>query len=101
MAGKIIQIWRNNGGNVGLPVVFTVGEVPIMSHGAPGDDMPVVKKIDFRESGAVAGKRLDEPVFCITFEGALVERYIPASTLLEIAYEPKKADEIATPQLEE
>jgi len=98
MAG-IIEIWRRET-NALLPVRFTVGEVPCMSDGEPMADGPEVGNIDFRETGAFAGKRMEEQVFCISFVDSFVQRFIPANEVIDIAYETKKADAPKTPGLE-
>jgi len=94
----IIEIWRRSGGDA-LPVRYTVGSPPALGNTEVADG-PVVKHIDFRESGAMAGKRLTGPVFCITFEESFVQRFIPEREVLDIAYETKKADVIKAPALE-
>jgi hypothetical protein len=96
----IIEIWRDNKGNSTLPVRFTLGAPPMMADGTVTDDAPVVEKIDFRESGSMAGKRYDRPVFCISFEDSFVQRFVSADTFLELAYETKKADGPKIPALE-
>lgn len=96
---KIIEIWRET--VLDVPVRFTVGNPPMMAAG-PVDEVedPIVKAIELRESGAVAGKRLDGPVFAITFEDSFVQRFIPAHWVIDIAYETKEADTPVTPALE-
>jgi len=99
MAG-IIEIWRK-AGVAHLPVRFTVGDVPRLMDGTALTDAPTIKSISYRESGAIAGKRFSEPVFCISFEDSNVQRFIPASSIADIAYESKKDPEITAPALEE
>jgi hypothetical protein len=98
MAG-IIEIWRREHAAT-MPVRFTVGNPPMLADGNPAEGAPVIEKIDFRETGAMAGKRLDQPVYCIDFEDSFVQRFIPADEVIDIAYETKKADEIKTPAME-
>lgn len=101
MAG-IIEIWRDNGGIVSLPVRFTVGNPPMMDSGTPVEGAPIISDIDFRETGSMAGKRLTGQVFCISFEDSFVQRFIPADQVRDIAYETKKADKSSkAPKLEE
>lgn len=99
---KIIEIWRET--VLDIPVRFTVGNQPMMAAAAgPVDEdeqAPIVKAIELRESGAVAGKRLDGPVFAITFEDSFVQRFIPAHWVVDVAYETKEADAPVTPALE-
>ncbi|MGD9160891.1 MAG: hypothetical protein PVG39_20910 [Desulfobacteraceae bacterium] len=89
MAGRIVEIWQKNVID-GLPQQFTVGEAI--------ENGPVVKEIDYRESGAMAGKRYPAATFVVTFEGTPVERHIPALDVCDIAYIPKNA---VIPGLEE
>ena len=94
----IVEIWRRMGAT-NLPVRFTVGNPAALADGTVTDG-PVVKHIDFRETGAMAGKRLNAPVYCITFEESFVQRFIPATEVVDIAYETKQAEAITTPPLE-
>lgn len=98
MAG-IIEIWRREAVQ-GLPVRFTVGNPPVLADENAASTDLIVKHIDFRESGSMAGKRLDKPVFCITFEESFVQRFIPADEVVDIAYETKQAAPAAAPPLE-
>lgn len=98
MAG-IIEIWRREGAT-GMPVRFTVGNPPFLADGEVMADGPIVRRIDFRETGAMAGKRLDQPVFVIDFEESHIQRFIPSEEVIDIAYETKKADELKAPALE-
>lgn len=96
----IIEIWRESFG-LNVPSKFTVGEPPAVDDDAtnPG---PPVKSIEFRETGALAGKRLEEPVFVVHFEETTVQRFIPARCVVDIAYESAKPqEEVKTPELEE
>lgn len=99
MAG-IIEIWRDNCGIDILPVRFTVGSPPMMADNSPVEGAPIVSDIDFRETGSMAGKRLEGQVFCISFEDSFVQRFIPADQVRDIAYETKKADKGKAPKLE-
>lgn len=94
----IIEIWRREGA-AAMPVRFTVSNPPFLLDGETTDG-PIVRKIEFRETGAMAGKRLNQPVFVIDFEESNVQRFIPAQEVIDIAYETKKADEPKTPALE-
>ena len=98
MAG-IIEIWRREAVQ-GLPVRFTVGNPLMLADGQPADTDLIVKHIDFRETGAMAGKRLNKPVFCITFEESFVQRFVPADEVIDIAYETKQAAPATVPALE-
>ena len=98
MAG-IIEIWRREG-NTGMPVRFTMGMPPRLADSSVVTDGPVVANIDYRETGSFAGKRLSEPTFCISFEESFVQRFIPESEVIDIAYETKKADVTKVPALE-
>jgi hypothetical protein len=101
MAG-IIEIWRNDGGIAGLPVRFTVGNPPMMADGTPVEGAPIISDIDFRETGSMAGKRLEGQVFCVSFEDSFVQRFIPSTYVVDIAYETKKADKSGkAPKLED
>ena len=99
MAG-IIEIWRKSF-ITGLPVRFTVDQQPAFENGDVDNDSPVVTKIDYRETGSMAGKRMLEPMFCINFAESSVQRFIKASDVTDIAYEVAKSQEIKTPELEE
>jgi len=94
----IIEIWRKEAGP-GLPVRFTVGNSPILPNGDTADG-PVVKSIVFRESGSFTGLRLSGGVFCVSFEEAFVQRFIPEREVIDAGYETKKADVATTPALE-
>jgi len=98
MAG-IIEIWRKVPHDA-LPVRFMVGERPYTADGEEVVSAPIVRDIDYRETGAIAGKRLVGPVFCIMFEDTFVQRFIPADSVVDIAYETKKADIAKAPALE-
>lgn len=98
MAG-IIEIWRRVP-HQDLPVRFVVGERPFTSDGQQIDSAPIVRHIDYRETGAIAGKRMPDPVFCIMFEDSFVQRFIPAESVVDIAYETKSVDKSTTPALE-
>jgi len=95
----IIEVWRKNRA-AGLPVRYVVGNPPMLAN-SETPDSPVVKHIDYRETGSMAGKRLSAPVFCITFEESHVQRFIPEAEVVDVAYETKRADVITTPPLEE
>jgi hypothetical protein len=97
----IIEIWRDIKGNTLLPTRFVIGSPPMMADGTAAPDTPNVTKIDFRETGAIAGKRWDRPVFCISFEDSFIQRFVFANTLVELAYETKAAEAPKTPQLPE
>ncbi|TET61134.1 MAG: hypothetical protein E3J47_05870 [Candidatus Stahlbacteria bacterium] len=99
MAG-IIEIWRK-GYNLSLPVKFTVDQQPTLEDGTVVEDSPAVSKIDYRETGSLAGKRMTEPVFCISFDESPVQRFIKVADVVDIAYELAKPQEIKTPDLEE
>jgi len=96
----IIEIWRKAGAAM-MPVRFTVGNPPVLADGQVIANGPVINKIDYRETGAIAGKRLNQPVFVIEFEQSFVQRFIPAEEVIDVAYETKKADAITVPALEE
>lgn len=96
----IIEIWRSREEGLDIPVKFTVGQEAQMAHGET--DGPVVKSIEFRETGAIAGKRTNEPVFVIHFEDTTIQRFVPARCVVDIAYESSKPQEgVKTPELEE
>ena len=84
----IIEIWRRKGPAL-LPVRFTVGTAPQMADGAVVENAPPVKSISYRETNSFAGKRHAEKLFCISFEESNVQRFIPSSEVIEIAYETK------------
>lgn len=94
----IIEIWRESGLNV--PLRFTVGEQPAVDNDVVDNGSPV-KSIEFRETGAFAGKRMAEPVFVIHFEESTVQRFIPARCVVDIAYESAKPEELKAPELED
>lgn len=98
MAG-IIEIWRREG-SAGMPVRFTIGMPPRFANSDMVPEGPVVANIDYRETGSFAGKRLSEPTFCISFEESFVQRFVPESEVIDIAYETKKADAPKAPALE-
>jgi len=94
----IIEIWRKNRGD-SLPVRYTIGSPAAL----PNSEIPagpIVAHIDYRESGAMAGKRLAGPVFCITFEDSFVQRFIPAKEVIDVGYETQKADVTKAPAME-
>ena len=95
----IIEIWRSDLG-LGLPTRFTVGTIT-SPEGSSGPEDPIVKHIDYRESGAMAGKRFNQPVFCVTFHDSSVQRFVPADQVVDIAYETRKAEDApSVPALE-
>ena len=96
----IIEIWRKEA-SPALPVRFTVGNPPMLPNGDVSDG-PAVSSIVFRESGTFAGLRLNDGVFCISFEdeGSVVQRFIPEREVIDAAYETKKANVATTPALE-
>lgn len=96
----IIEIWRKNH-NLGLPVRFTIDQQPAFENGDVDNDSPVITKIDYRETGSLAGKRMIEPMFCISFDESTVQRFIKANDVMDIAYEAAKPQEAKTPELEE
>ena len=96
----IIEIWRKSH-DLGVPVKFTVEQQPAMEDGSVIADSPAVSKISYRESGSLAGKRLDGAVFCVSFDESPVQRFIKASDVIDIAYEVAKPQEPKTPELEE
>jgi len=99
MAG-IIEIWRKSYG-LNLPVKFTVDQQPAMADGSVVADSPVITKIDYRETGSLAGKRMNEALFFVSFDESPVQRFIKAVDVIDIAYETSKPQEIKTPELEE
>lgn len=99
MAG-IIEIWRKSF-VTGLPVRFTVDQQPGFENGDADNESPAVSKIDFFETGSIAGKRLNEPLFRISFVESSVQRFVKASDVTDIAYEMAKPQEVKTPDLEE
>ncbi len=96
----IIEIWRQNYG-LNLPVKFTVDQQPVMEDGSVVADSPVITKIDYRETGSLAGKRMNEPLFFISFDESPVQRFVKAADVIDIAYELTKPQEAKTPELEE
>jgi len=99
MAG-IIEIWRKNHG-LNLPIKFTVEQQPVMENGSILVDSPAVSRIDFFETGSLAGKRANEPLFRISFDETLVQRFIKARDVIDIAYESDKPQGTKTPELED
>lgn len=95
----IIEIWRAKEDGLNIPVKFTVGQQPSTEDDEAAG--PVIKTIEFRETGAIAGKRTNEPVFVVHFEESTVQRFIPARCVVDIAYESAKSQELKTPELEE
>jgi len=95
---RIIEIWRKPAA-AGLPVRYTVGNNPVLASGDSVDDV-IVSAIDYRETGALAGKRLNAPVFVIDFEDSFIQRFIPVGEIIDIAYETKEAEKVKTPALE-
>lgn len=94
----IIEIWRES--TLVIPVKFTIGQQPMANSGT-FEDGPFVKNIELRETGSLAGKRINEAVFVIHFEESTVQRFIPARCVVDIAYESAKPKELKTPELEE
>jgi hypothetical protein len=78
-----------------------VDQQPGFENGDVDNDSPVVSKIDYRETGSLAGKRMMEPLFCISFDESSVQRFIKASDVTDIAYEVSKPQDVKTPDLEE
>lgn len=94
----IIEVWRKERHSQ-QPIKFSVGMSPMLPGGGEVEDL-VVKSIIFRELRTLGKLRHEEPLFCINFVGAPVQRLIPASEVTEIAYETKESDEVKTPPLE-
>lgn len=101
MAG-IVEIWRRDNG-LHIPVKFTVDSAPelitvneegqavLVPIGA-GDGEPtdlIVSDIEFRETGAMAGKRMSEPCYCISFANSPVQRIIPEREVIDVCYVKK------------
>lgn len=84
-----------------LPVKFTIDQQPMMKDGSVMTDSPIVTKIDYREAGSLAGKRMNEPLFFISFDESPVQRFIRAVDVIDIAYELVKPQEAKTPELED
>jgi len=95
----IIEIWRKSYNE--LPVRFTVDQQPGFEDGEVDTNSPIVSKIDYRETGSFAGKRMTTPMFCISFVESSVQRFVKADDVVDIAYELAKPQEIKTPDLEE
>lgn len=94
----IIEIWRSYEPELDIPWKFTVGAAPELDNGEAAG--PIVKSIELRETGSVAGKRLDEPTFVINFEDSTTQRFVPARCVVDIAYESAKPEPVKTPELE-
>jgi hypothetical protein len=95
----IIELWRRESGD-GLPTRFTVGNPPMLPSGTAMPDAPIIRSIDFRETGAAFGKRMSGPVFCVSFEDSFVQRFVPEAEVIDVAWETKMADATKTPALE-
>ena len=96
----IIELWRKNY-DLNLPVTFTVGQQPAMEDGSVMADSPTVSKIEYRETGSLSGKRMNEPLFVISFDESLVQRFVKANDAIDIAYETTKNQDVKVPDLEE
>ena len=96
----IIEIWRKSHG-LNVPVKFTVEQQPMLNVGDTVTDSPAVSKIEYRETGSMAGKRMDCPLFCISFDDSSVQRFVKADDVVDIAYEVAKPQDTKTPELEE
>jgi len=98
----VVEIWRRPG--AGLPVCYTRGEQPkfINSEGAlvPVEESPVIKSINFYETGAFAGKAFRGPCFVIQFEESNLRRIIPATDIKDIGYDVPEKVEPKIPALE-
>ena len=94
----IIEIWRKER-HPQLPVRFVVGNFPELSDSTAVGDV-AVRSIIYRELKTFGKLRFPEPLFCISFVNSPVQRLIPASEIVEVAYETKEADEVKTPPLE-
>jgi hypothetical protein len=75
---RIIELYREP--KAGLPHQIVVG-APVADGGA------VVDSISFYETGAFGGKAFRGPCFIIAFRDSAVRRVIPASQILDIAWE--------------
>jgi len=95
----IIEIWRKSHG-LNVPVKFTVEQQPVMEDGTVEEESPAVSGIEYRENGSLAGKRIGELVFCISFDESPVQRFIKATDVVDIAYEVVKPQEVKIPELE-
>lgn len=96
----IIEIWRKER-NIQQPIRFVVGTAPILADGSTVPDSPVVKSIIYRELKTLGNGRYQEALVCINFEETDVQRLIPTSEIVEIAYKKKSEEEIKTPALEQ
>ena len=80
---KIISIHRDVK-EAALPEVLTVGSVPVID-GEAVEHNPPVKSIVFYETGV--SKVYRGRVFLVSFTNSNVKRVIPASSVIEVAYE--------------
>jgi hypothetical protein len=86
---KIISLMRKHTGVDGVPNNFIVGF-------SPTEDSPPVKDIKFLETRVA--KIGNGPCYTIGFEGSNIKRFIPASEVVDIAYElDKKNDKVELP----
>jgi hypothetical protein len=100
---KIISIHRDTK-ELALPEVFTVGSVPTID-GEAIEHNPPVKSIVFYETGAGNGKAYRGKCYLVSFADSNVKRVIPASSVVEIAYEADaeaktKMKKAETPEVE-
>lgn len=94
----IIEIWRKER-HPQQPVRFVVGNPPSLTGGESVADVEV-RSIVYREGGTLGKFRFPSALFCVNFVNSPVQRLIPASEVIEIAYETKEADEVKLPGLE-
>jgi hypothetical protein len=117
----IIEIWRRSGG-LNIPIRFTVGSAPaylenesepqaeVVDQDEPtaqedSSDNPPVSAIKHYQTGAFKGDAYIGPCYVVRFKDCDVRRIIPASEVVDIAYNndsPKpKTDGAVVPDLEE
>lgn len=97
---KIVQILRKKREGHDVPLSFTVGH-PAFWPGAPQADIalaPIVEKItSIKEGGKFAHSPW--PSFLVHFDGSTTSRSIPATEVVDVAYELE--EEVAAPALPE
>lgn len=96
---KIVGITRDNHGYDTLPPTFTVGQPPV-------DNMELVSKISFYETGCDKGTVFRGPCYVVQYENSNVRTVIPAVDTVEVTAvsetkKEQKVDEKIMPAAEE
>jgi hypothetical protein len=105
----IVEIWKKTGSELTeLPIKFTVGTPPqfLNSDGNLEEvpNSPLVKTINFYETGAMGGKAYRGPCYVIQLVDSPVRRIIPSEQIEEVAWINDKdlgQNSVSTPPLED